>query len=30
MKKLILAGVMALGIFSASAQNKIGYISLVN
>jgi len=28
MKKLILAGVMALGIFSASAQNKIGYISL--
>jgi outer membrane protein len=28
MKKLFLAGVMALGIFSASAQNKIGYISL--
>lgn len=27
MKKLIVAGVMALGIFSASAQNKIGYIS---
>ncbi len=26
MKKLIVAGVMALGIFSASAQNKIGYI----
>ncbi|MFN8249086.1 MAG: OmpH family outer membrane protein [Ferruginibacter sp.] len=28
MKKLIVAGVMALGVFSASAQNKIGYISL--
>ena len=29
MKKLIVAGVMALGIFNASAQNtKIGYISL--
>jgi len=28
MKKLILAGVMALGIFGASAQTKIGYISL--
>jgi len=27
MKKLIVAGVMALGVFSASAQNKIGYIS---
>ncbi|MDB5203212.1 MAG: OmpH family outer membrane protein [Ferruginibacter sp.] len=27
MKKLIVAGVMALGIFNASAQNKIGYIS---
>ena len=27
MKKLIVAGVMALGIFTASAQNKIGYIS---
>jgi outer membrane protein len=27
MKKLIVASVMALGIFSASAQNKIGYIS---
>ncbi len=27
MKKLIVAVVMALGIFSASAQNKIGYIS---
>lgn len=26
MKKLIVAGVMALGIFSASAQSKIGYI----
>ena len=26
MKKLIVAGVMALGIFSASAQTKIGYI----
>lgn len=26
MKKLIVAGVMALGIFSASAQNKVGYI----
>lgn len=26
MKKLILAGVMALGIFSASAQTRIGYI----
>ena len=26
MKKLIVAGVMALGIFSASAQQKIGYI----
>ena len=28
MKKLIVAGVMALGFLSASAQNKIGYISL--
>ena len=28
MKKLFLAGVMAVGIFTASAQNKIGYISL--
>ncbi|HMJ48574.1 MAG TPA: OmpH family outer membrane protein [Ferruginibacter sp.] len=28
MKKLFLAGVMAVGIFSASAQSKIGYISL--
>jgi len=28
MKKLFLAGVMAVGIFSASAQTKIGYISL--
>lgn len=27
MKKLIVAAVMALGIFNASAQNKIGYIS---
>ena len=27
MKKLIVAGIMTLGIFSASAQNKIGYIS---
>jgi outer membrane protein len=27
MKKLIVAGVMALGIFTASAQNKIGYIN---
>ncbi len=27
MKKLIVAGAMALGIFSASAQNKIGYIN---
>ena len=27
MKKLLLAGIMALGIFSLSAQNKIGYIS---
>ena len=27
MKKLIVAGVMALGIFNASAQTKIGYIS---
>ena len=27
MKKLIVAGVMALGFFTASAQNKIGYIS---
>ena len=27
MKKLIVAGVMALGIFNASAQNKIGYIN---
>ena len=27
MKKFIVAGVMAFGIFSASAQNKIGYIS---
>jgi outer membrane protein len=27
MKKLIVAGVMALGIFNASAQNKIGYIA---
>lgn len=27
MKKLILAAVMGLGIFTASAQNKIGYIS---
>ena len=27
MKKLIVAGVMAMGILSASAQNKIGYIS---
>ncbi len=27
MKKLIVAGVMAMGIFSASAQTKIGYIS---
>ncbi len=27
MKKLIVAGVMAMGIFGASAQNKIGYIS---
>ena len=26
MKKFIVAGVMALGIFNASAQNKIGYI----
>ena len=26
MKKLLVAGVMALGVFSASAQNKIGYI----
>ena len=26
MKKLIVASVMALGIFSASAQNKLGYI----
>ncbi|HSN62325.1 MAG TPA: OmpH family outer membrane protein, partial [Ferruginibacter sp.] len=27
MKKLIVAGMMTLGIFSATAQNKIGYIS---
>ena len=27
MKKLIVAGVMALGVFSAAAQNKIGYIN---
>ena len=27
MKKLIVAGIMALGIFNVSAQNKIGYIS---
>ena len=27
MKKLIVGAVMALGIFSASAQTKIGYIS---
>lgn len=27
MKKLIVAGIMALGIFSASAQNKIAYIN---
>jgi len=27
MKKLIVAAVMALGVFNASAQNKIGYIS---
>jgi outer membrane protein len=27
MKKLIVAGVMALGIFNASAQSKIGYIN---
>ncbi len=27
MKKLIVAGVMALGIFNASAQTKIGYVS---
>lgn len=27
MKKLIVAGMMTLGIFGASAQNKIGYIS---
>src|SRR5688572_8253669 len=27
MKKLIVAGVMALGVFSAVAQNKIGYIN---
>lgn len=27
MKKLIVAGVMALGVFSASAQTKIGYVS---
>lgn len=27
MKKLIVAGVLALGVFGASAQNKIGYIS---
>jgi outer membrane protein len=27
MKKLIVAGVMAIGVFNASAQNKIGYIS---
>ena len=27
MKKLIVAGVMALGFFTASAQNKIGYIN---
>ncbi len=27
MKKFIVAGVMALGIFNVSAQNKIGYIS---
>ena len=27
MKKLIVGAVMALGIFSATAQNKIGYIS---
>jgi outer membrane protein len=27
MKKLLVAGVMALGFFTASAQNKIGYIS---
>ena len=27
MKKLIVAGIMALGIFTASAQNKIGYIN---
>lgn len=28
MKKLFLAGIMAVGLFSASAQTKIGYISL--
>ena len=27
MKKLIVAGVMTLGIFTASAQTKIGYVS---
>lgn len=27
MKKIILAGAMALGVFCATAQNKIGYIS---